>query len=204
MSKKYFVTGIGTEIGKTIISAILVEKLKADYWKPIQSGELESSDTIKVSHLICNSISKFHPEAYQLTQPFSPHYSAKLDGVSVSLAEINLPETTQNLIIEGAGGLLVPINDKDLMIDLIQKLNIEVILVSKNYLGSINHTLLSVEALKSRGIAIKGIIFNGTKNQSTEEIITSLTGLAVIGRVPEMEIIDKESIKKATSFIDDL
>ena len=204
MSKKYFVTGIGTEIGKTIISAILVEKLKADYWKPIQSGELESSDTIKVSHLISNSISKFHPEAYQLTQPFSPHYSAKLDGVSISLAEINLPETTQNLIIEGAGGLLVPINDKDLMIDLIQKLNIEVILVSKNYLGSINHTLLSVEALKSRGIAIKGIIFNGMKNQSTEEIITSLTGLAVIGRVPEMEIINKESIKMATSFIDDL
>lgn len=202
MSKKYFVTGIGTEIGKTLISSILVEKLNADYWKPIQSGELESSDTIKVKNLISNTVSKFHPEAYQLTQPFSPHYSAKLDGISISLDKINLPETAQTLIVEGAGGLMVPINDKDLMIDLIQKLNIEVILVSKNYLGSINHTLLSVEALKSRGIAIKGIIFNGTKNQSTEEIILSLTGLVAIGRVPEMEIISKESIKQATSFID--
>ena len=122
MSKKYFVTGIGTEIGKTLISSILVEKLNADYWKPIQSGELESSDTIKVKNLISNTVSKFHPEAYQLTQPFSPHYSAKLDGISISLDKINLPETAQTLIVEGAGGLMVPINDKDLMIDLIQKL----------------------------------------------------------------------------------
>jgi dethiobiotin synthetase len=201
MKKAYFVTGIGTEIGKTIVSAILVEKLDADYWKPIQSGELDNSDTIKVKNLISNSVSKFHSEAYQLTQPFSPHHSANLDGITISLDKINRPETAQTLIIEGAGGLMVPLNDKDLMIDLIRKLDIEVILVSKNYLGSINHTLLSVEALKSRNIAIKGIIFNGAKNEATEDVIVSLTGLAVIGRIPELDIINQESIKVAASFI---
>ncbi len=202
MKKTYFVTGIGTEIGKTIISSILVEKLKADYWKPIQSGDLDASDTIKVKNLISNSISKFHLEAYQLTQPFSPHHSAKLDGITISLAHITLPETENNLIIEGAGGVMVPLNDKDLMINLIQKLNAAVILVSKNYLGSINHTLLTIEALKNRGITIKGIIFNGIENKSSEEIILNLGGLTCIGKIPEMKITDRNAIKNATNFID--
>src|SRR6476659_2243052 len=122
MSHTYFVTGIGTEIGKTLISAILVEKLQADYWKPIQSGDLDFSDTLKVKNMISNSRSTFHPEAYRLTQPFSPHHSAELDHVQIDLNKIQLPETTQNLIIEGAGGLMVPLNQDKLMIDLIQKL----------------------------------------------------------------------------------
>ena len=143
----FFIAGIGTEIGKTITSAILVEYLKADYWKPIQSGDLDYSDTNKVQNLVSNTQTKFHPESYRLTQPYSPHYSAQLDNVTISLDEINIPETTNNLIIEGAGGLMVPLNEEDLLINLIQKLGVEIILVSKNYLGSINHTLLSVEAL---------------------------------------------------------
>ena len=201
MNKNYFVTGIGTEIGKTIVSAVLVEKLKADYWKPIQSGELDNSDTHKVKSLINNEVSVFHPEAYQLTQPYSPHHSAALDGVSISLDLINLPKTNNCLIIEGAGGLMVPLNGKDLMIDLIVKLNAEVVLVSKNYLGSINHTLLSIEALKNRGITIMGLIFNGVENKSSEEIITNLSGLTVLGRVPDFVKIDQASIKKAASTI---
>ncbi|TKB97844.1 dethiobiotin synthase [Pedobacter cryophilus] len=201
MSKKYFVTGIGTEIGKTIVSAVLVEKLNADYWKPIQSGELDNSDTHKVKSLISNEVSVFHPEAYQLTQPYSPHHSAALDGLSISLNQINLPKTNNALIIEGAGGLMVPLNAKDLMIDLIVKLSAEVILVSKNYLGSINHTLLSIEALKNRGIAIKGLIFNGVENKSSEEIIINISGLTVLGRIPEFSKIDQTSIKEATSAI---
>lgn len=201
MSKKYFVSGIGTEIGKTIVSTVLVEKLKADYWKPIQSGDLDNSDTHKVKSLISNKDSVFHPEAYQLTQPFSPHHSAALDGITISLDQIKLPKTNNSLIIEGAGGLMVPLNAKHLMIDLIVKLNAEVILVSKNYLGSINHTLLTIEALKNRGITIKGLIFNGIENKSSEEIIINLSGLTVLGRIPQFTIIDQASIKNATSTI---
>lgn len=196
MDKKYFVTGIGTEIGKTITSAIITEHLKADYWKPIQSGDLHQSDTMKVEALISNSKTKFHAEAYRLTQPFSPHYSAALDGVEISLDAIVLPRTENNLVVEGAGGLMVPLNQKDLIINLIQKLGLEVILVSKNYLGSINHTLLSIEALNARNIAIKGIIFNGEANEASESIIKNMTSLNVIAHIPVLQTVSKESVKR--------
>lgn len=202
MSKTFFVTGIGTEIGKTMTSAILIEKLKADYWKPIQSGDLENSDTIKVQHLVSNVKSIFHPEAYRLTQPYSPHYSAELDHIEIDMERIKKPETENHLIIEGAGGLMVPLNQKDLMIDLIKKLNCPVILVSKNYLGSINHTLLSVEALKNRNIPIEGIIFNGEPNESTEKLILKMSGLKSIGRVLPLSEISKASVLKAGEGID--
>lgn len=198
MSKRYFVTGIGTEIGKTVTSAVLVEKLKADYWKPIQSGDLHHSDTMKVKSLVSNPNSVFHEEAYKLTQPYSPHYSAQLDGVEIDLTHIQLPDTKNNLIIEGAGGLMVPLNKQHLIIDLIKQLEVEVILVSKNYLGSINHTLLSVEALKNRNIPIKGIIFNGDNNPSSEEAISGMSDLPIIGRIPAIIQLDKGHILKAT------
>src|ERR1700712_5119577 len=127
MNKPLFVTGIGTGIGKTIVSAILVESLKADYWKPIQSGDLDNSDTLKVRSLVANKVSVFHPEAYRLTQPFSPHKSAALDGLVIDPLKIAIPQTTNQLIIEGAGGLMVPLNNNFLMIDLIQQLNIDVV-----------------------------------------------------------------------------
>src|SRR5471030_1625333 len=103
-----FITGIGTGIGKTIVSAILVEKLKADYWKPVQAGDLDNSDTLLVKSLVSNSASKFYPEAYRLTQPFSPHKAAELDGIEIDQATIVAPKTDNQLIIEGAGGLMVP------------------------------------------------------------------------------------------------
>ncbi|MBU0696960.1 MAG: dethiobiotin synthase [Bacteroidetes bacterium] len=201
MNKIYFITGIGTEIGKTLISAILVQKLKADYWKPIQSGDLDFSDTIKVKNLINNKKSIFHPEAYRLTQPYSPHYSAKLDNVEIDLSRFKFPETDNHLIIEGAGGLMVPLNEYHLMIDLIKKLKAEVILVSKNYLGSINHTLLSIEALKNRDIPIKGIIFNGSSSPSTEEIILKMSGIRCLGKIEKLNEIDSKSIIKAGEHI---
>ncbi|OAQ38174.1 ATP-dependent dethiobiotin synthetase BioD [Pedobacter psychrophilus] len=196
MSKSYFITGIGTEIGKTMVSAFLVEKLNADYWKPIQSGDLDNSDTMKVKNLISNIQTVFHSETYRLTQPFSPHHSANLDGVKIDLDNFIIPETENNLIIEGAGGLMVPINEEELIIDLIKKLDVDVILVSKNYLGSINHTLLSIEALRNRNIKIKGIIFNGDENQSTQNIIVKLTGIKVIANIPQLEKLDKTSLKE--------
>ncbi|MBL1232094.1 MAG: dethiobiotin synthase [Flavobacteriales bacterium] len=190
----YFITGIGTNIGKTIVSAILTEALEADYWKPVQAGDLENSDTNKVKNLVSNKKSVFHKEAYCLTQPMSPHAAAKMDGIEINLNEIKPPTTNNNLIIEGAGGLMVPLNDKDLIIDLIKKLNAEVILVSQNYLGSINHTLLSIESLKARNIKVKGIIFNGDGNITTEKFILSYTKVNCLGRLKQHAVINKEVI----------
>jgi|SRR6185437_11936896 len=192
-----FVTGIGTGIGKTIVSAILVEKLKADYWKPVQSGDLDKSDTLKVSSLVTNPLSVFHPETYRLTQPYSPHKSAAIDGLTIDPEKFISPKTSRSLIIEGAGGLMVPLNDTFLMIDLIKQLNAEVILVSQNYLGSINHTLLSVSALKQYNIAIKGIVFNGDDDHYSEKFIRSYCQVPFIGHIPYLESIDKKSIIEA-------
>ena len=190
----YFITGIGTNIGKTVVSAILTEALEADYWKPIQAGDLENSDSLKVKELISNSTSKIHTESYRLSHAMSPHAAAKLDNITIDLDKITLPKTQNNLIIEGAGGLMVPVNDKDLIIDLIKKLNVEVILVSQNYLGSINHTLLSLESLKVRKLKVKGIIFNGEPNIETEKFILNFTGLTYIGRIKQHDAISKEIV----------
>ncbi|HTH81438.1 MAG TPA: dethiobiotin synthase [Mucilaginibacter sp.] len=168
-----FITGIGTGIGKTIIAAVLTESLKADYWKPIQSGDLDNSDTLKVKSLISNTLSKFFPEAYRLTQPYSPHKSADLDGIIIDPAKIMMPATDNQLIIEGAGGLMVPLNNNFLMIDLIQQLKADVVLVIKHYLGSINHSLLSLEALKSRNIPVRAVIYNGDRDEYSESIINN-------------------------------
>jgi dethiobiotin synthetase len=200
-NKPLFVTGIGTGIGKTLISAILVEKLKADYWKPIQSGDLDQSDTMKVKQLVSNTKSIYHPEAYRLTQPYSPHKSAELDGITIEEAKIKMPVTDNILLIEGAGGLMVPLNNHCLMIDLIVQLNAEVVLVSQNYLGSINHTLLSVEALKQRNIPVKGIIFNGETNPSTEDYILTYTGLKLLGHIPAFDNITVQTITDAGNLI---
>jgi dethiobiotin synthetase len=193
MSKPLFITGIGTGIGKTLVSAVLVESLKADYWKPIQSGDLDDSDTIKVKNLVSNSLSVFHPEAYKLTQPFSPHKSADLDGVVIDPSKIIPPKTDNQLIIEGAGGLMVPLNNSFLMIDLIQQLNVEVVLVVKHYLGSINHTLLSLDALRNRQIPVKTIVFNGDSDQYSEDVIMAHAKCKSVA-IPTINDISKAAI----------
>jgi dethiobiotin synthetase len=193
--RKIFVTGIGTGIGKTIISALLTEKLKADYWKPVQSGNLDDTDTDLVRRLVFNNLSVFHPETFRLKQPLSPHVAAEIDGVEINLEDFKIPETKNNLVIEGAGGLMVPLSNQLFVIDLIKHINAEVVLVSQNYLGSINHTLLSAEALKSRNINVTGIIFNGETYPQGEQIILQHTGLRCLARVPQMNNISRESIK---------
>ena len=199
--RNIFITGIGTGIGKTLVSALITEKLQADYWKPIQSGDLDNSDSLKVKELISNPITKIHQEAYRLTKPQSPHISAHEDGVSIRIEDIKLPHSNNTLIIEGAGGLMVPLNDKELMIDLIQSLDVEVVLVSMNYLGSINHTLLSIEALQRRNIPITGIIFNGPKNPSTEDYILKYTSIACLGFIPMADNINKIFIQEQLESI---
>jgi len=201
--RKLFVTGIGTGIGKTVVSAILIEALKADYWKPVQCGELDNTDTMKVSSLISNTSSVFHPEAYRLSGFMSPHAAAPIDGVEISLKNIKLPDTDNILVIEGAGGLMVPLNSKDLVIDLIGVLRCEVVVVSQNYLGSINHTLLTLAALRKRELSVAGIIFNGEENRESERIILEQTGAKHMGRIEQEKEINPEIILKyATKFKD--
>ena len=191
-----FVTGIGTEVGKTICSAILVEALKADYWKPVQAGELDNTDSKKVGDLITNNSSKIHPETYRLNTPASPHYAAEVDGLKIELSDFVLPSTQNHLLIEGAGGLMVPLSQNHLVVDLIKQLGCGVIVVSKHYLGSINHTLLSIEALKSWGIPILGLLFNGEQNNATESIIEKMSGVRALGRVNWTDTPDKTFVKQ--------
>lgn len=187
---KLFITGIGTDVGKTVASAIVTQALEADYWKPIQAGDLDNSDSHKVKSQVSNAKSVFHPNAYALNTPASPHYAAAVDGITIDLKQIIEPKTTNHLVIEGAGGVLVPINDSDCVVDLIQK-DYKVIVVSRHYLGSINHTLMTFEALKSREITIAGIIFSGDENQATENIILKKTAAKMIGRIDNEPYFDQ-------------
>ncbi|TAF44879.1 MAG: dethiobiotin synthase [Sphingobacteriales bacterium] len=201
-AQKYFITGIGTNVGKTIASAIVTEALQAHYWKPVQAGDLHQTDTHTVKALISNTKTIFYPEAYRLNTPASPHAAAKIDGIEIKLSDFKLPQSPNNLVIEGAGGLMVPLNNTNLVIDLIAQLNVEVILVSQNYLGSINHTLLSIELLKSRNIPVKGIIFNGERVPETENFILNHSGLPCILRIGlEKEITKKTVLKYAKQIL---
>ena len=192
MSKKLFVTGISTGVGKTIASAILTEALEADYWKPVQAGELEYCDTKKVEQLVSNAKSKFYPNSYALQTPMSPHAAADIDGISIALKNIKEPKTNNHLVIEGAGGLLVPLNNKQTVLDII-KPDYKVVVVSRHYLGSINHTLLTVNLLKEKGFDVL-IIFSGNEHKSTEDIIKKMTNVPIIGRIDEEPYFDKNVI----------
>jgi dethiobiotin synthetase len=192
---RLFITGISTDVGKTIASAIIVEALQADYWKPIQAGDVENSDSHKIKSLISNETTIIHPNSYLLHTPASPHLAAAIDGITIELKEIKEPITQNHLIIEGAGGVFVPLNDTDCVIDLIQP-DYKVIVVSRHYLGSINHTLLTIESLHNRKIAIGGIIFSGNENPSTESIILNKTGIKYLGRIEQEPYFDQYVIKE--------
>jgi dethiobiotin synthetase len=151
--------------------------------------------------LVTNPVSVFHPETYRLTQPYSPHKSAALDGLEIDPQQFILPQTNNTLIIEGAGGLMVPLNNSFLVIDLIKQLNAEVILVSQNYLGSINHTILSAQALKQYQIPVAGIIFNGDKDAYSEDFILQYTGFKLLGHIPQYSALNKVTLITAGDYI---
>src|SRR5690606_15102699 len=163
-------------------------------WKPIQAGDLDNSDSHKVRKLVSNNKSKFHSNSYALNTPMSPHAAAEIDGVSIETSKIISPKTKNNLVIEGAGGLLVPINDTQTIIDLI-KPNYKVIVVSRHYLGSINHTLLTVNALKQKGFDVS-IVFSGNEHKTTEGIIKKMTQVPIIGRIDDEPYFDKNVVKE--------
>ncbi len=195
MYKKLFVTGIGTGVGKTITSAVFTQYFQADYWKPVQSGDLHQSDSMSIRALIDEHL-KIHKENYRLKVAASPHQSARMENIEIELNDFALPQTNNHLIIEGAGGLFVPLNEQLFVIDLIEKLSIPTVLVSRDYLGCINHTLLSIQALRQRQIKIDYIVLNGKFNPDSERIILkNINQHTKIIHLPEFNKLNKADIK---------
>lgn len=196
MGKRIVVAGIDTDAGKTLVSAILMLGLEAEYWKPIQAGTDPTTDTKQVQEWTGIDAGRFHPETYLLENPMSPNEAARREGVEIDTARLVPPETDVPLIIETAGGLHVPVNDDVLFIDLLRDWKLPVVLVSRTYLGSINHTLMSVETLDAHDVPIAGIVFNDGGRPESENSILNFTGLPVLGRVPQLDQINADSLRK--------
>jgi len=196
--KKLFVTGTDTGIGKTIVSAMLTAGLNAHYWKPVQSGLEERTDTETVKYLTGLPDEHFHNETYRLNEPLSPHASAAIDGVEINLDHFKPPKTESgsHLIIEGAGGLMVPLNDEAMIIDLIKQLDIPVLLVSRSSLGTLNHTFLSLDQLRRYGIDIFGVIMSGPLNLSNRRAIEKYGEVPVLGELPQLDLINADVLKQ--------
>jgi dethiobiotin synthetase len=195
--KKLFVTGIGTDVGKTLVSAIIVQALGADYWKPVQAGFDDGTDSEFISEMTRGSVTKVHREVYKLKMPASPHLSARKENTLIDLQKIidATPQVDRPLIIEGAGGLMVPLNEKEFVIDLLQKLDAVCILVSRNYLGSINHSLLTAGVCKQRKIPVAGWIFTDEYGNYEQEI-AAWSGFPVLGKIPHLQTVNQESINE--------
>lgn len=195
--KPIFITGTGTDVGKTLVAAIVTEALEADYWKPVQAGFADGTDSLFVSSMLSNNQSKVHPELYKLQMSASPHLAAEAENIEIKIKNIvnHLPKTKNTLVIEGAGGLMVPLNKKKLMLNLILKLKAQVIIVSKNELGSINHSLLTAAVLKKEKADVLGWIFN-EEYKNYEEEIAGWSGFPVIASVKHLPVISKETIRE--------
>ena len=189
----FFLTGTDTEVGKTVICAWLMVHYKYHYWKPIQSG-MDSPDIKTVQKITGFDNSFFFPPAYELQQPLSPHESAKRDGIKIELANFLLPRKETKFIVEGAGGILVPINEKYFIVDIIKKLKLPILLVARSGLGTINHTLLTVSELKKRNLPLRGIILNGERNQSNKEAIEKYSGVSVVSELEPLKTLDKKTL----------
>ncbi|CAN5696365.1 dethiobiotin synthase [soil metagenome] len=195
------VAGIHTGIGKTICSAVICQALGWDYWKPVQAGDLENSDSVFIRKNVNNPSCFIHPEAYRLSVPSSPHYAAAADGIEIKRELIKLPLSANKMVVETAGGLMSPLAKDFLNIDLIEWLNLPVILVSLDYLGSINHTLLSVAALRQRNLTVKGIVFSGETVESTRQFILEHTQLPLLFSIPQLTTPEPETLQKFASEV---
>jgi dethiobiotin synthase len=194
--RRLFVSGTDTGVGKTLISAILMAGLQGIYWKPIQSGLDDVTDTEWIQDKTGLSIDHFHPETYRFKLPLSPHASAAHDSVEINLEEFKMPEMgkSKNLIIEGAGGLMVPLNEQYFMIDLIKKFESPVLLVSSSSLGTINHTLLSLEKLRREGLNVMGVVINGPKDSVNCQAIERYGQIRILAEIDHMPIIDPKTL----------
>jgi dethiobiotin synthetase len=189
------IAGIHTGIGKTLCSAILCEALGMDYWKPIQAGDLENSDSTFIKTHVSNPLCTIHPEAYRLKIPASPHFAADTEGVVIDKKKLILPKSKNKLLVETAGGIMSPLGKGFLNIDLIKQLKLPVIVVSENYLGSINHTLMTVTLLQKAKIPILGIVFNRDKVQSSVDFILEHTQLPLLFSIPRFDVVNNQTIK---------
>lgn len=195
----YFVAGSDTEVGKTVVAACLVRALDADYWKPVETGLEQGSDTAEVLRLTGLPADRLHPSAYALQVPLSPHEAARLEGVEIALDAFVLPATGRPLVVEGAGGLMVPLNRRYFMIDLIERLGLPVILVVRSGLGTINHTLLSLDALRSRSLPVEGVILNGPPNPANRAAIEYYGEVRVLAEIPRLESIDRKTVSRLSA-----
>ena len=188
---KIFISGTDTSVGKTVISSWLCTKTRFSYWKPIQSGDIEDSDT---QFVLKSSKTKVFKESYVFKNPLSPHHASALENITIEINSISVPQE-KNLIIEGAGGILVPLNEKELIVDFIKHLNTPVILVVRATLGTINHTLLSLEALKHRSIKVLGVIMNGPFNKGNFEAIEYYGQTKVLATFPKLDNLSNDVLK---------
>ena len=196
LPKSLFVTGTNTDIGKTVVCGVLVAGLRAHYWKPIQSGLIDGTDTDWIVEHTDIPQNHIHKETYSLQQPLSPHAAAVIDNVEISLDAFSLPAVPDEdfLIIEGAGGVLVPINEKYFMLDLIVKLGTPVLVVADSELGTINHSLLSIRQLRDRNIEIAGVVMNGPQNQGNKEAIEFYGDVEVIAEIEPLEELGTKAL----------
>lgn len=196
--EKIFVTGTDTGIGKTVVSAILAAGLNAGYWKPVQSGLDGETDTAAVRRMTGLPAGHFKEEAYRLTEPLSPHASAAIDGVEIEMNRFVTPAfDTEHLVVEGAGGVLVPLNERYLIIDLIARLAIPALVVARSGLGTLNHTLLTLEALRSRDIPILGVVMNGPRNKSNRQAIEKYGQVSVLAELEPLDTVDGPTLQEA-------
>lgn len=205
MSKKYIITGTDTNVGKTVVSAMLMQAFAArgeavSYWKPVQSGLEGAVDTRIVQKLSGLGEAHFLPETYVLSEPLSPHRAAEIDGVEIDVETLVPPTVDGTLIIEGAGGLMVPLTRGKLLVNQFKGWDASVILVARTGLGTINHTLLSLEALWARDIPVHGIVFVGEPNEDTINIIAEMSGELILGRVPMLDELNADTL--AAAFAD--
>ncbi len=194
---RFIVTGTDTDIGKTVFAAGLAGALGAHYWKPVQAGIDPEGDKETIARLSSIPETQILPEAYRLTTPASPHLAARIDGVEVRLDKLALPQVDGPLVVEGAGGVLVPVNETLLMADLFAHWQLPVILCARTALGTINHSLLSIEALRSRGVPLAGIAFIGDPHEENERIIPQLANVPSLGRLPRLDPLNAASLKAA-------
>ncbi len=189
------IAGIHTGIGKTLTSAILCEALGMDYWKPIQAGDLDNSDSIFIKTHVSNPLCTIHLEAYRLKVAASPHFAADTEGVLIDRKKLILPKSNNRILVETAGGIMSPLGKNYLNIDLIKQLKLPVIVVSENYLGSINHTLMTVKLLQKAKVPLLGIVFNGDKVPSSVDFILDNTQLPLLFSIPRFDVVNNQTIK---------